>query len=147
MKPVRNIRIAYSDAVSKITMDTNISSGLNKNIIIGIIALLIITGAAFVIVQTRYSVPAPAAKIDGAEIGKKLSELNALDSDMALFGQDDAVSGELNNAVNEVGEISAATALSDDERGLNNFSNDLTDIFGDEAVSKELDQTLGEAVL
>lgn len=126
-------------------MDTNISNGLNKNIIIGIAVLLIITGAVFVIIQKQYSVPAPVAKIDGAAIAKNLSELNALDSDMSSFGQDDIVSNELNGALNDVGEITLTTTLNNDGQNLNNLSNDLTGIAGDEAALSELDQALGDA--
>jgi hypothetical protein len=124
-------------------MDTNIS-GLNKNTIIGTIILLVAAGVAFAVIRTQYSMEPPAT-IDTAAIEKNITELNALNSDMSLFDQDDIIFDELNGALNDVGEITMTTIMSDDERDLNNLSNDLINISGDEEVLRELDNAMDEA--
>lgn len=117
---------------------------MSKNIIVGVIILGIATGIMLVVVKNKYYQPAPTA-IDTTLLEKNISELNALDSDMVLFNQDDIVSDELNETLKEVGEITVATNLNDDEQSLNNLSNDLINIAGDEAALNELDQALGDA--
>lgn len=119
---------------------------MSKNIIVGVIILGIATGIMLVVVKNKYYQPAPKA-IDSSLLEKNISELNTLEGDMALFNQDDIVSDELNETLKEVGEISVATNLNDDEQGLNNLSNDLTNISGDEDVLRELDNAINEAAL
>ncbi len=119
---------------------------MSKNIIVGVIILGIATGIMLVVVKNKYYQPAPTA-IDTTLLEKNISELNTMGNDMVLFNQDDIVSDEIIETLKEVGEISVATNLNDDERGLNNLSNDLTNISGDENVSRELDNAINEAAL
>lgn len=129
----------------------NITNGadknnMSKNIIAGVIILGISTGIMLVVIKNKYYQPAPTiTTIDAVLLEKNISELNTLDGDMALFNQDDIVSDEIVETLKEVGEITVATNLNDDEQGLNNLSNDLINIAGDEAALNELDQALGDA--
>lgn len=120
---------------------------MNKNITLGTIASVVTVGSILIIGWLQYSLsPSPALpQIDSAVIEKDLSDLNALSSELAISDFDDAVGGEIDLALDEVGEIRSATILNEEVAGLDNLSNDLTAISEEEASLRELDQALGEA--
>lgn len=121
---------------------------MNKNILLGVIALVVLSSAVLVVMKLQ-NPPSSPAKIDVASLEKNISDLNAIGSDEALVEQDEAINSEIDSALNDIGEItiegSSATSLNNDEASLNSLSNDLTDIAADEAALSELDQALGDA--
>lgn len=127
------------------------SNGLSKNILILTIVLFALIAALsimFTFNKNPVSSPAPATKGDSAAIDKNVADLNNLDADIASFAEDDAVSTELDETLNEAGEISeTAENLTKDEENLNSLGSDLGTLSGDEAIDKEIDQALQEVSL
>jgi hypothetical protein len=126
-------------------MDTQISSGLNKNIIIGIVVLAVAASAMLIVSRLQNYSSAPVPGENGGFVGEDLSELNALSSDIDSLGQNNILFEEIDGALNELGEVVETSGLSAEESNLDSLSKDLSDISGDEAILKELDQALGEA--
>jgi len=117
---------------------------MNKNIIIGVVVVVIIlVGAFFTIFRGK-------PPIETAIFDKDETELGAFGSDVALFEQDNTIFDELNQTFSDILEEGAvvSTEASIDLTSLNkeasgaDFSGDL-DVFN-EGVLQELDQVLGE---
>lgn len=133
-------------------MYTNISNGLNKNIIIFaviVLGLAIVAGAIVSIAKKpRPNAYVAAPKVDSLLIERNSAELNNLDIDLVSFATDEMVIQELDGTLNEVGEIEDESAdLTSEAENLNNLDKDLNSSSSDELTNQEVDQTLQEAAL
>ncbi|MBU4000412.1 hypothetical protein KKG29_04575, partial [Patescibacteria group bacterium] len=70
-----------------------------------------------------------------------------LDSDMALFNQDDIISDEIVETLKEVGEISPETGLGEEENNLVGLSQDIDNLARDETIFEEINQTANESAI
>lgn len=129
----------------------NITNGadknnMSKNIIAGVIILGISTGIMLVVIKNKYYQPAPTiTTIDAVLLEKNISELNTLDGDMALFNQDDIVSDEIVETLSEVGEITPATGLNEEENNLAGLSQDINNLAQDESLFEEINQAANDS--
>lgn len=118
---------------------------MNRNIIIGIVVVIIILAGVFLIFKSK-----PA--LDTALFDKDEAELNAFNNDIALFDQDNTVLDEINQTFNDIlnegAVVSAESALDltslEQEASAVDFSSELN-IF-DEDILQELDQSFGEVL-
>ena len=88
----------------------------NKTIIIGVIAVLVIVGGAFLLFKSK----APKV-VDMGALTSEESELTAFDADLASFAGDEVVLSEFDQTLGDVAEttgvISAAEAIEDEITG------------------------------
>lgn len=64
---------------------------------------------------------------------------------MALFNQDDIVSDEIVETLSEVGEITPATGLNEEENNLAGLSQDINNLAQDESLFEEINQAANDS--
>lgn len=119
----------------------------NKNIIIGVIVVLVVVGGAFLLFKSK-----TPSIVDTSSLASDESELAAFQADIDSFAGDEAVLSELDQTLDDVaeagGEINAAEAIdsaliSQEGSGVD-FSKDLAGFTSDDAALQELDQAFSE---
>ncbi|MDO8265037.1 MAG: hypothetical protein Q7T34_01545 [Candidatus Parcubacteria bacterium] len=118
---------------------------MNKNIIIGIIATVIILAGVFFILNNKG--PIDTALFEGDE-----TELTSLGNDINAFNQDETILDEINQTFSDILDESAVVSVEsaldltsiEKEAAEADFAGEL-DVFN-EAILQEIDQALGETL-
>ena len=115
---------------------------MNKNIIIGIVVLVLVVGALFLF-------GGRGDPIDVSLFGQDETELNSLDGDINMFVQDDAVLDEIDDTVGDITDAEDACSVEtiDQEAAEVDLTATLDAFDEDETILNELDQIFGEVSL
>lgn len=129
---------------------------MNKSaLVIILIALFGVLGILMILGGKPVSIPAAGiATVNVAAIKTSATEVDNLNSDAVLFEQDSLADNELNEILNEAGEMTDETAVSGAGAGstietgdVDALAQDLSGLSGDEVINRDLDSALGEAAL
>ncbi len=144
-KWLKNVKISIKvDHLNQLRHKTIMT---NKTIVIGVIAVLVIVGGAFLLFKSK----APTV-VDMGALTSEESELAAFDADLASFAGDEVVLSELDQTLNDVAETTSAISATESidstsigqEGNQVDFSKDLAGFTSDDAALQELDQAFGE---
>ena len=114
---------------------------MNKKIIIGIVVLVLVVGALFIIGRG-------GEVIDVSVFAPDESELNSLGSDINMFVQDDVVLDEVDDTFGDITDAGDALNINtiDQEAVEADLTATLDAFDGDETILNELDQVFGEVM-
>ena len=122
-------------------------TSMNKNILIGAIAIFIIVGGAFLLVGGN-------GAFDTGQFTKDEAELSGISSDIELFSQDSIIFNEIDQTFTDISDVvfgvSAGDALSEgsinQEAAEVDLSQMLNDFAQDDTTLSEVEQGLGEVL-
>ena len=119
---------------------------MNKNVLIGIIALVIVVGGAFLLYKGNQ------LSVDTGALSSEEKSFTSLENDMSSFAQDETVLNEVNQTYNDIAQDSGAVSSSDAFNGASiasearqvDFSSDVNAFNSDNVALQGASQASGE---